>query len=207
MWYSQVRVMAPVIESTTVPSKLKRRISYVPGTSDRELIQRFQQGDPEALGELYDRHQESIFKFILVRVSDPQTAEDLTGEVFTNVIARLPDTPIHNFRAWLFRIARNQVIDHYRGKEGSAMTSLDDAEIRAADRPASTVEQRLMLEHVQHALAGLEATQRDVVILRFLVGLSLQEVAETLNKSVSAVKALQHRGLDNLRQLLAYVAE
>jgi RNA polymerase sigma-70 factor (ECF subfamily) len=181
----------------------------VPDTSDRELIRRFQQGDPEALGELYDRYQVSIFRFILVRVDSQQTAEDLTGEVFASVITHLPDDTIHNFRAWLFRIARNRLIDHYRGKEEPAMASLDEAENQQAptDRPAAIVEQQQMLEHVQHALKGLESTQRDVVILRFLVGLSLNEVAEMLDKSVGAVKALQRRGLTNLRQLLAFVEE
>lgn len=180
----------------------------MPDTTDRELVQRFQQGDPEALGELYDRYQPGLFKFIRVRVDSQQVAEDLTGEVFASVIAHLPGSSIRHFRAWLFRIARNQLTDYFRARGHTPMTTMDDLEIPAADdRPAVLVEQGLLLEQVRRALSGLESTQRDVVILRFLVGLSLKEVAEVLDKSVGAIKALQHRGLDNLRQLLAYVEE
>lgn len=191
----------------TTPAQTRRGASLVPDTTDRELVQRFQQGDLEALGELYDRYQPGLFRFIRARVDTQQVAEDLVGEVFASVIAHLPGSSIRHFRAWLFRIARNQLIDHYRAQGDTTMTTMEDVDIPAAERPAAMVEQGLLLENVQRALTGLESTQRDVVILRFMVGLSLREVADVLDKSVGAIKALQHRGLNNLRQLLAYVEE
>jgi len=175
-------------------------------SSDADLVKSAQGGDVSAVGELYDRHHESIFRYVLVRVQDRALAEDLTGEVFARMVASLPSYHLRGspFRAWLYRIAHSRVVDHYRQQRRRPSVSLDYAQSLSdpEGNPAATVDLKLTLERVQGALAGLEPSQRDVVVLRFLLGLSLQEVAQALGKTVAAVKSLQHRGLAALRVAL-----
>ena len=180
-------------------------------SSDVDLVRRAQAGDVNAVGELYDRHHEHIFRYVWLRVHDNRSAEDLTGEIFVRMVASLPDyrpTPVP-FRAWLYRVAHNLVVDHFRRESGHVLVSLDLAEglHGESDNPASIIERRLTLERVQRALAGLDPSQREVVILRFLVGLPLREVALALGKTVVAVKSLQHRGLMALRTALSHPYE
>ncbi len=105
----------------------------------------------------------------------------------------------------MYRIARNRVTDHYRREARRTHTSLDQADGPSPDDDLeSSVETSLTVERVRHAVADLDETQREVVVLRFLIGLSLGEVASALDKSVGAVKSLQHRGLTALRSQLAH---
>jgi RNA polymerase sigma-70 factor (ECF subfamily) len=174
--------------------------------SDEELARRAQTGDRQALGELYDRHHENIFKFILVRVGHQPLAEDLTGEVFVRMLDGLPRYRAMGipFSAWLYRITRNLLTDHYRKEGRYVMTPLGQIEDNDLEQsnPPSAVERRLTLERIQRALARLDRLEADVIVLRFLMGLSLKEAAQALEKSVSAIKALQHRGLASLRAAL-----
>jgi RNA polymerase sigma-70 factor (ECF subfamily) len=108
------------------------------------------------------------------------------------------------FRSWLYRIAHNLVVDHYRKEGGHVLVPLAQAEglSREGSNPAAIAEHHLAVERVHRALDILDPSQREVVALRFLAGLSLREVALTLDKTVAAVKSLQHRGLVALRAAL-----
>jgi RNA polymerase sigma-70 factor (ECF subfamily) len=175
--------------------------------ADQVWVGRAQRGDADAIGQLFDAHHQALFRYVWSRVGERALAEDLTGDVFMRMLSALPRYQVSGapFRAWLYQIARNLLIDHYR-KTGNRMNiPLQQVEtVGDAMMDLSTVvEQQLTLEGVQQALARLEATQREVVTLRFLSGLSLREVAAVLGKTESAVKALQHRGLTALRQALA----
>ena len=176
---------------------------------DTVLVKRAQGGEVDAVGELYDRHHELVFKYVRSRVRDAALAEDLTGEVFVRMVTHLSGYRCKGvpFRAWLYRIARNLVVDHYRKEGGRLPVPLCCAQglrEREGD-PALIVEQKLVLERVQHALSRLDPSQQEVVVLRFLLGLSLREVALTMDKTVAAVKSLQHRGLEALRGALKQV--
>jgi len=160
----------------------------------------------EAAGELYDRHNQHIFRYVWSRVGDQRSAEDLTGEVFSRMVAKLPDyrTTGVPFRAWLYRIAHNLIVDHQRKQGSHVLVPLNRAEdlYEEGNNPASVVERQLTLERIQRALETLDPSQQEVVVLRFLVGLPLQDVALTLDKTVASVKSLQYRGLIALRALL-----
>jgi RNA polymerase sigma-70 factor, ECF subfamily len=154
--------------------------------------------------ELYQEHHEHIFRFIWSRVHDAQQAEDLTGEVFTRMLANLSGYRDRSlpFRAWLYRIARNLIIDHIRkATTASALEyAVEQQHLQAS--PEESVEAALTLTQIQAALKQIDLEQREVVELRFLAELSLEEVSLVLNKSVPAIKALQHRGLASLRTSL-----
>jgi RNA polymerase sigma-70 factor (ECF subfamily) len=177
--------------------------------SDVELIEQAQGGSVGAVGELYDNHHQPIFRYVWSRVRDKQLAEDLTGEIFMRMVTNLTSYQPAGvpFRAWLYRIARNMVVDHFRSENGRSPIPLVQIE-QLSDgkgRPATIVEKQLDLERIQTALVKLDPAQQEVIILRFISGLPLSEVADSLDKSVAAVKSLQHRGLKALRVALKQV--
>jgi len=180
----------------------------MPELPDSELVVRAQQGDLNAMGMLYDQHYKMIFRYLRARVGDQLLAEDLTGDVFRRMLTGLPQYRSLGlpFRAWLFRIAHNLMIDHYRQESGREMASLDEdkteSQPQGEDDPAVVLEQKLRFENAHRALSELEQFQREVLALRFLGGLSLRETALALNKTEDAVKALQRRGLIALRLTL-----
>ena len=186
---------------------LVRETAFMPNLSSPELIALAQRGNEDAIGALYDAHCQAVFRYFKSRSGDQQTAEDLTGEVFRRMLTGLPqyrgvDLP---FRAWLFRIAHNLLVDHYRRESGHVLVPLRAAENVSADEinPASVIEEKLTMEHAYRAFSDLEPSQRDVLALRFLSELSLKETAFAMGRTEDAIKALQRRGLAALRLSLA----
>lgn len=173
---------------------------------DNALVKRAQAGETAVIGELYDRHQERIYRYIWSKIGNQQLAEDLTGEVFARMVTHLSTYEIGQtpFHAWLYQIARNLIADTYR-KEAYRKTEPLDTAVNYQDGTVmihTTVEQKLDIEQIHEALDLIDPIQREVIVLRFMVGMSLQEVAFTLDKTVGAVKTLQHRGLKALRVAL-----
>jgi RNA polymerase sigma-70 factor (ECF subfamily) len=170
-----------------------------------ELAMNSQAGARREVGELYDRFAQGVYRFLVYRTGDPQAADDLTSEVFLKALRALPDLRARpaSLQAWLFQIARNLAIDHYRKQRLRDHAALDEALPAAGPAPDADLEQRLTSELLRRALERLSPDQRDVITLRFVSSLPTAEVALTLHKSEDAVKGLQRRGLAQLRQLLA----
>ncbi len=157
----------------------------------------------EALGILYDRHQAQIFHYLMFRLNDQQQAEDLTGEVFVRMLKALPGYQERKipFEAWLYRIARNLLIDEYRKERIRQSFPLHEMDhISGDDGGHDNFEVEWTVDTVRQALLQIEPSQREVIELRFLMGLPAKDAALVLDKTVHAVKALQHRGLQNLKQ-------
>ena len=173
--------------------------------SEDELVQRAVSGDSEAFATLYDMYVEAIYRFVFFRVSEEQTAEDLTSQIFLKAWDNLSSYQIRGlpFRAWLFRIARNSVIDYYRTfKETTPLESGAIAEAELAVEVDSSVERRLQAEEIRLALQHLTEDQRQVLTLRFIEGLSTEEVAQVMRKRPGAIRALQMRGLQALAEIV-----
>ena len=107
------------------------------------------------------------------------------------------------FQAWLFQIARNLAIDHYRSMNRRNHLQLEENLTAGQDNPVATVERGLNGENLRKALAHLSDDQRDVILMRFVSGMPIAQVAQALHKSEDAVKGLQRRALSALRDLLA----
>jgi len=170
-----------------------------------DIIQSAKTGDLASVATLYERHRAGVFRYLFYRVGNRQTAEDLTSEVFLRMIRSLDgyrDRGI-SFQAWLFQIAHNLAIDHFRRDHNSWEVELLESLPANDPEPAAAVERKLTSESLQRALLKLEADQRDVVVLRFVVSMPIADVAQTLNRSEDAVKGLQRRGLIALRAVLA----
>ena len=173
---------------------------------DLALVTQAQAGDIEAVGQLFDTHHRAMFHYFYARVGQQQQAEDLAGELFVRMVRHLPTfkpTAVP-FRAWLFRIAYNLTMDHFRVANGKVLAPLEQAEdqVQQEPTPLQQVERQMTAEQLHTALEQLIPDQRQVIILRFLVGLSLQETADVMERSLSAIKAMQHRGLKTMRALL-----
>jgi RNA polymerase sigma-70 factor (ECF subfamily) len=173
-------------------------------TDEQALLERAKQYDDEALGELYDRYAPRIYAYVFRRVGEAQLAEDLTGDVFVRFIQAIQSerTWHTSFQAWLYRIAHNLVVDHFRRNAPATEVELDDWLMAADDDPVSAVAQRMSQQGLGVALRYLTPDQQQVLALRFGEGMTAREVAEVLDKTVGAVEALQHRALAALRRIL-----
>lgn len=172
--------------------------------ADAVLIQKAQQGQSEAFGELYQRYATVIFRFVCLRLGNNEDAEDLTEEIFMrawNNLARYDDRGIP-FAAYLFQIARNALIDHYR-KNRNQLASIDELDLSARDPgPEEKVSHRSEFQDLQRIMENLPEDYRNVLVLRFLSGLTPDETAKMMDRSEGAVRVLQFRALAALKKLL-----
>lgn len=175
-------------------------------TDEVTLVERAAQSDPDAIASLYDRYAPKIYSYIYHRLSDPFLAEDLTGQVFLRMLEALrSERGWHSsFSGWLFRIAHNLIIDHYRRRDQAGFVAIDDAPpLPAHDAdPYQIAVAHLDSTALLEALHRLTEEQAQVITLRFLEGYSINEVATLMEKSEGAIKALQYRAVNNLRRLL-----
>jgi RNA polymerase sigma-70 factor (ECF subfamily) len=169
--------------------------------SDRELVSRAQDGDRAAFASLYRRYVDAVHRYCFRRLEERDAAEDATSLVFTRALASLPRYREGSFRAWLFAIAHNAVVDAHRRRRPNV--PLDDL----ADRPAAdpTPEESVLIgeerRSVRTLLAHLTPDQRRVIELR-LAGLNGAEIARVLGRSTNAVDVAQYRAMRRLRDLL-----
>ncbi len=192
-----------------------RSLPGLPVAEERVLVERATHGDQRAIGRLYDAYVSPLYRFCLARVSNETDAEDLTEEIFLKVmraVGRFEWRPLplgadgeerSPFRAWLFRIARNHVVSHYR-RNASRPTAGDVPDWIEDDRrgPAEMAELVMTVDEVFTAVEQLPQAQREVILLRFGSGLSVAETAEALEKNQTNVKVLQHKGVKRLKELL-----
>ena len=176
--------------------------------TENQLVAAAIKGDQQAFGQIYDQHVDDLFRFIYARVEDRQTAEDITSDVFLKAWENLDSYQIRGapFRAWLYRIARNTVIDHYRTRKQEAPL---DAVINTHDEDSMPVAQKVSLyiesEEVLLAMREITYDQRNVLMLKFVQNLTTKEIAKILGKRQGAVRALQMRGLQSLALVLEEV--
>jgi RNA polymerase sigma-70 factor, ECF subfamily len=177
-------------------------------TTDDAAIERLvteaRNGDSWAFGMIFDHYHDSIYRFIASRVQRPSDAEDLTQLVFVKALEALPRYESRGvpFGGWLFRLARNAVIDHVRTRHEHAEL---DALIGSANGDAGPDEiavVRQELDAVGTALAGLTDEQKEAIALRFFAGLSAREAAEAMGKQEGTVRGLQFRAIASLRRQL-----
>ena len=173
-----------------------------------DLLQRAQKyADPDAFDGLYILYADRVFRFLMARLENADLAEDVTAQVFLRLIEKIdkfniaPKDNAAIFSAWLYRMSYNRMVDNLRKHQRVNLVTLDHVD-RAGRRvePMERVEARIdfeqMLQHLQH----LNDQQRQVLVLRFINGLNIAETAQAMVKSEGAIKALQHRALENLRR-------
>jgi RNA polymerase sigma-70 factor (ECF subfamily) len=164
-------------------------------------------GDASAFGLLYDRYHTMIYRFIAVKVGRREDAEDLAHQVFLSAwqnIRQYRDLG-HPFSSWLYRIARNLVIDHYRARARKPDVSLEVLDVEGLLDPVAAhidLPQKLEIEKVLKTVRQLKEDHQDVILMRFVEDLSVRETARVMKRSEGAVKLLQHRAIKELQKIL-----
>lgn len=176
---------------------------------ERDLILRAQAYEPGAFAEIYERFYQGIFNYVFYRVIDEPLAEDLAAEVFVKALEAIDTYTFRGvpFSAWLYRIANNLVTDHFRRKPRNNHLPLEETQVADDESPTDLMERGFTQRELQAALALLTDEQQQVVILKFVDGLSNIEVASVLGKTEGAIKSLQHRALASLGRVLADYAQ
>lgn len=168
------------------------------------LIKQAQVGDSESFGKVYDLLLDKVYRFIYFRVGKKEEAEDLTETVFLKAWQGLKNYQDDGvpFEAWIFRIARNLVIDYYRTKkqlisiEGIKETKSNDL------TPEEQTELKLTYESVLRGLEKLPDSYKEIIVLKFIEEKTNDEISTILQKPVTHIRVLQNRALKKLRKLL-----
>lgn len=174
-------------------------------TDVQALVQRAQKQDGQAFAELYAYYAQKVYSYLYYHLGGrAHEAEDLTAEVFIKVFEKIGSYQFRGapFSAWLFRIAHNHLIDHVRSRPRQPLVPLEAIAELQETTTLQELDRRLTVQQLKRALARLTPEQRQVVVLRFIEGLSTAETAQAVGKSDDAIKKLQARGLATLKRLL-----
>lgn len=166
------------------------------------LVEAAKNHDTDALGTLCEHFYPKVYRFMLNRVRRTEDAEDLASEVCVRVVESL-EKQNGSFPAWVFRIARNLVTDTYRRAAVRKEVAMSDELIETRAESANPSGLPVLPHQLDRALEGLTPDQREVVQLRFVEGLSAAEVGEIQGRSAGAVRGMQFRALETLRDTLA----
>jgi len=170
------------------------------------LVKKCQAGDQRAFQELYSRYHEVVFRYVLFRLGDRTLAEDLTQETFLRALRRISSVSYQgrDIGAWFVTIARNLIFDHVKSSRYRLeSTTADMVEHSPTTHgPEQQVIENATNSELLKAIDKLNHDQQDCIRMRFLQGLSVAETAQRMNRAEGAVKALQHRAVRRLAQLM-----
>ena len=161
--------------------------------------------DQDALVWIFDEYAPAIYKYLLRLGVNAQEADQIVGDVFARLLDKLADGkgPQKNLRSYLFQIAYHLVVDDARDRQRNAPLDVADTIIQETKPVQAQTEEKMLFENLATAMEReLTEDQRNVLILRFQEDFSLKETADIIGKNVNAVKALQNRGINNLREAL-----
>jgi RNA polymerase sigma-70 factor, ECF subfamily len=202
-----IRLEADQIEARQGRGQFRRRRKLDTSPRGEQLVvaavARAKDGDADALRYLYLRYADNVYGYVCSIVRDEWEAEDVTQHIFAKLLTQLPryESRVVPFSAWILRVAHNAAIDHVRARRPVPIE-----EVHPPDAVADG-DGREALADLRLALDALPSEQRDVIVLRFLVGLTPSEVAVRIGRSEDAVHGLQHRGRRRLRnEMLALAA-
>ncbi len=171
---------------------------------DEQTIRQARQLDPHTLAAIHDQFYPVVYRYARYRLQDEQICEDISGEVFLRLLNALDQGkgPTTNLRAWLIGTASHLVNDHLRERYRHPQDSLEELDVPLEASPETAAERISQQQLVQHAFHQLTLEQQHVLALRFSLEYSIEETAQTMGKTIGAVKTLQFRALAALRKWL-----
>jgi len=204
-----------MLNSLRLTVRKENKVQAINETSARresdpaQLLERAAGGDYEAFGQVYTIYLDRIYRYVFHQLNDKMAAEDLTEETFVKAWRAMGAFRggTLSFSAWLYRIAHNQVIDHFRARQPHV--SLDSEALGNAEivdnivDPEQEAERNLMQQEVLELVSYLPPDQKQLIILKFIEGLDNQEIEEITGKSQGAIRVMQMRALAALRQRLS----
>ena len=170
---------------------------------EKQIIEDAIKGEASAFGLLYDKYQPQIYRFVYLKVGHREEAEDLTHQVFLSALQNIEKYQHKGFpfSSWLYQISRNKIIDHWRTRK-ITLDIEDAAEQGENDLEIEKIGVRFEIERVQKAIPRLKDEYQNVIIMKFIEGLSYEEIAAALNKPQTTVRVLQHRAIKQLKNIL-----
>ena len=174
-----------------------------PVPSDTELLELARQFDQQALAQIYDTYSPGLYRYSMRRLSDQAVAEDCVAETFSRFLHALKDRrgPESFLQAFLYRIAHNWIVDHYRRGPTQPQELTEEHPDENAD-PEKDAGHHMQQERLRKAIRELTPDQQQVISLKYLEGWENEDIARSLKKPVGAVKSLQHRALASLEKML-----
>ncbi len=172
-------------------------------TDDKELIAHAAKGDRESFGALYERYVFRVFRHVYYMTNSTQSAEDLTAQTFLNALEAIHRYEMRGapFLAWLLRIAYNLTVNHKKVRNNGTSPLPETVEIPGTDySPEEACEAKADGEQVWAGVRKLRGDQRQVIVMRFIDGLSYLDIAKVLGKTIGAVRVIQYRALCALRR-------
>lgn len=173
------------------------------GAPDEELMAAYREGDAGAFETLYRRHRGALYRFILRAIKERAQAEELFQEAWIRVIeSRSRYAPTARFTTWLYTIAHNLLVDHWRRK-GLSVVQLDaELAVAAPDNPHRQVEARESLARLMRALEALPAAQREAFLLHEEAGMTVAEIAQVTGAGEEAAKSRLRYAIAKLRAVI-----
>jgi len=162
--------------------------------------------DPEALEAIFDEYAPALYKYLLRLGVGPQEADQAVGDVFARLLEKFSEGkgPQTNLRSYLFQIAYHLIVDNARANQRTAPLDVADSVQEDMKPVQAQTEDKMLLQTLSAAIVQeLTEEQKNVIVLRFQEGFSLKETAEISGKNVNAVKALQNRAINKLREALS----
>jgi RNA polymerase sigma-70 factor (ECF subfamily) len=183
-----------------VSGKVYSQANWKDAGEDEDGLVRAARDDPSAFACLYDRHMQALFKYLLSKTGDVAEAEDLASQAFLSAYEKL-STYRHQgtFRAWLFCIARNKLIDHYRKNKHNVGMREDRSPGIEPDYLHGVIQDE-KIRLISRMVDTLGEAERDLIRLRLIAGLEFQEIAAFVDKSEAAVKKSYYRLIERMKQ-------
>ncbi|RLD04735.1 MAG: hypothetical protein DRI32_05175 [Chloroflexi bacterium] len=173
-------------------------------SEEAKLIQRAYRLEGQALAEIYDTHNEAIYRYAMRLLGNVDAAEECVSETFTRFLNALhrKKGPRDHLKAYLFRIAHNWITDYYRRAAPATEPIDDEISLVSTEKPDMEAFQNIEIVRVRAALKKLTPAQEQVISLKFLEGWENAEIATAIGKPIGSVKSLQHRALATLKRIL-----
>lgn len=169
-----------------------------------DVVRRAQEYDEPAVAALYEKYYPKIYNYAFMQMGDAQASEDLASDVMLKMIESIHKYTFRGlpFGAWVFRIARNRLIDLHRRRRRRGEVDLSSGLSSALASPQALAERALERGQIQVALKHLTDEQRQVIVLKFIQGFDNRSIGQIMGRSEGAIKSLQHRALGALRRIL-----
>ena len=176
----------------SIKSNLQEKIAFL----------KLRSGDSDAFAFFYDKYVKSIYRFIYIRVGSKQAAEDLTQDVFLKMWQHLVDKKnVRSFQAFIFRIARNTVVDHYRASKAELPLEYMPESVEIIEEAILSVDKNMDAEILLKEIAKLKVEYQEILLLRYVEDMSVDDIAHVMDKDKNNVRVTVHRALNKLKTI------